>query len=103
MTGRAISCPDQFLVIPRHFALCVGAILMQNKRCIFCEGRVHATRCHRLVGRLTRFRLCDRHCEHYKANTSITQLKLQYNRIGDDGATALAETLKATLVEMLRH
>ena len=80
-----------------------GTVLLHHRRCIFCEGRAHARWCHRRVGRLTRFWLCDRYCEHYKANTSITTLNLRDNKIGDDGASALAVALKATLVEMLRQ
>ena len=33
-----------------------------------------------------------------KANGTITELELQHNKIGDEGAVALADSLKATLV-----
>ena len=33
-----------------------------------------------------------------KANGTITELELQYNTIGDEGAVAFAESLKVTLV-----
>ena len=35
---------------------------------------------------------------NYKANRSLTKLYLEYNSVGDAGAVALAETLKATAV-----
>ena len=82
---------------------CVWRHSVAQQEMLFCEARAHALWCHGLVGQLTRFRLCDRHCEHYQANTSITTLYLYNNKIGDGGATALAEALKATLVEMFRH
>ena len=36
--------------------------------------------------------------ENQKANTSLTALHLSGNRVGDAGATALAEALKATVL-----
>ena len=47
---------------------------------------------------LTRFRYGDRSQEHVKASPSITELYLQKNQIGDDGARALADAVKAILV-----
>ena len=37
-------------------------------------------------------------CDHYKSNQSITKHHLSGNRIGDDGASALAGALKDALV-----
>ena len=34
----------------------------------------------------------------HKANASLTALNLQWNKVGDAGATALAEALKATVL-----
>ena len=34
----------------------------------------------------------------HKANTSLTALNLQWNKVGDAGATALAEALRATIL-----
>ena len=36
--------------------------------------------------------------EHCKANTSLTDLNLRDNEVGDAGATALAEAVKATVL-----
>ena len=47
---------------------------------------------------LTRFRYCDRSPKHDKASRSITGLYLNENQIGDDGARALADAVKAILV-----
>ena len=47
---------------------------------------------------LTRFRYGDRSPKHDKASASITVLYLQENQIGDDGARALADAVKAILV-----
>ena len=50
---------------------------------------------------LTRFRYCDRSPKHDKASRSITELNLDENQIGDDGARALADAVKAILVRWL--
>ena len=34
----------------------------------------------------------------HKANTSLTALNLQFNKVGDNGATALADALKAAVL-----
>ena len=47
---------------------------------------------------LTRLTLCDSYWKHHKANQSITTLNLRTNKIGDDGANALAGALKEALV-----
>ena len=50
---------------------------------------------------LTRFRYCDRSPKHDKASPSIAILNLNENQIGDDGARALADAVKAILVRWL--
>ena len=53
---------------------------------------------------LTRFRYGDDSPKHDEASPSITTLWLYDNKIGDDGARALAEAVKAILVNMvLKH
>ena len=47
---------------------------------------------------LTRFRCGDSSPKHDKASRSITELYLFKNQIGDDGARALADAVKAILV-----
>ena len=47
---------------------------------------------------LTSFRYCDRSPKHDKASPSITVLYLPKNQIGDIGAMALADAVKAILV-----
>ena len=47
---------------------------------------------------LTRFRYGDHSPKHDEASPSITTLFLYNNKIGDDGARALAEAVKAILV-----
>ena len=47
---------------------------------------------------LTRFRYGDHSPKHDEASPSITKLYLAGNKIGDDGARALAEAVKAILV-----
>ena len=47
---------------------------------------------------LTRFRYGDHSPKHDEASPSITTLFLRVNKIGDDGARALAEAVKAILV-----
>ena len=47
---------------------------------------------------LTRFRCGERSIKHDKASRSITELLLWNNKIGDDGARALADAVKAILV-----
>ena len=36
--------------------------------------------------------------QDHKANTSLTELNLWNNKVGDAGATALAEAVKATVL-----
>ena len=50
---------------------------------------------------LTRFRYGDRSPKHDKASPSITEFYLFENKIGDDGARALADAVKAILREMV--
>ena len=50
---------------------------------------------------LTRFMYDDRSPRHDKASRSITELFLYRNQIGDDGARALADAVKAILVRWL--
>ena len=47
---------------------------------------------------LTRSRYCDQSPKHDKASRSITELHLGKNQVGDDGAGALADAVKAILV-----
>ena len=45
-----------------------------------------------------RWEWCFFHSKNYEANSSLTVLNLEKNGVGDAGAVALAEALKATVV-----
>ena len=45
-----------------------------------------------------RWEWCFFHSKNYKVNSSLTELNLRHNKVGDAGAVALAEALKATVV-----
>ena len=60
-------------------------------------------RCNRGIIRL-RAGIGDRcSAKHNEANSALTELNLEGNKVGDAGAVALAEALKATVVTCSRE